>query len=83
MTKKDYILITQVIAEVKENILRSDTIDDNQKIQRFEAIQAFQTAIQTPLKLDNPLFDYRKFDEACLADNTELYAGATRLKASK
>jgi len=74
MTKKDYVLIARDIKDTKNQILKKTNINSTEKIQRYEAIQAFQTKISISLKLENLRFDIRKFDLACLADNTGLYS---------
>jgi hypothetical protein len=74
MTKKDYILIAQDIRNCKEQITKNPNITNSEKIQRYEAIQALQTRLGNSLKLENLKFDYKKFDLACLGDNTKLYS---------
>jgi hypothetical protein len=74
MTKKDYQLIATDIKNCKNAILNNKNINDNEKIQRYEAIQTFQIRISNSLKIENLKFDVLKFDEACLADNTKLFS---------
>ena len=77
MTRKDYVLIAETIAQVSRDIakdIRPDLSDRGKAILSGERLATYTIAhrLAEQLRQDNPRFDRQRFIEACQLDAERL-----------